>query len=90
MSSQALLRADEARNSAFDKALHGNSSESKGGVRAMMGKDNAAHAAAMDEYFQHWDNKDAKSETDEVRQSRTEDYASLTRQYVQPWDCDGG
>lgn len=46
----------------------------------MMGKDNAAHAAAMQEYFQHWDNKDAKDETEDVRQSRTEDYASLTRQ----------
>ncbi|KAK3191970.1 Delta(24)-sterol C-methyltransferase [Lecanicillium sp. MT-2017a] len=81
MSTQALLRADEARNSAFDKVLHGSASESKRGVRAMMGKDNAAHAAAMQEYFQHWDNKDAKDETEDVRQSRTEDYASLTRQY---------
>lgn len=80
MSTQALLRADEARNSAFDKVLHGCASESKRGVRAMMGKDNAAHAAAMQEYFQHWDNKDAKDETEDVRQSRTEDYASLTRQ----------
>jgi sterol 24-C-methyltransferase len=80
MSSQALLRADEARDSAFDKVLHGTSSTAKGGVRAMLGKDNAAHAAAMQEYFQHWDNKDAKNETEDVRQSRTEDYASLTRQ----------
>ena len=80
MSSQALLRADEARDSAFDKVLHGVSSKTKGGVRAMLGKDNAAHAAAMQEYFQHWDNRDAQNETEDVRQSRTEDYASLTGQ----------
>lgn len=79
-SNVALLRADEAKNSAFDKILHGSSTKSQGGVRAMMKKDNQAHAAAVYEYYQHWDNKLAKDETDEVRQARTEDYASLTRQ----------
>lgn len=80
MSSQTLLRADEARNSAFDKALHGDSSQGQGGIRAMMSKDKTARAAAVDEYFQHWDNKSAEDETSAVRQSRTDDYASITRQ----------
>lgn len=80
MSSQALLRVDDARNSAFDKALHGDSSKGQGGIRAMMSKDKTARAAAVDEYFQHWDNKTAEDETSAVRQSRTDDYASITRQ----------
>ncbi|KAM3452837.1 hypothetical protein MY3296_004253 [Beauveria thailandica] len=81
MSSQALLRVDEARNAAFDKALHGDSSQGQGGIRAMLSKNKTARAAAVDEYFQHWDNKTAEDETSAVRQARTDDYASITRQY---------
>lgn len=80
MVTQALLPADEARNAAFDKILHGKSSNSQGGVSAMLGKNHTAHAAASQAYFQHWDKKDAQDETEAVRQSRTDDYASLTRQ----------
>lgn len=80
MTSQALLRVDEARNAAFDKALHGDSSQGQGGIRAMLSKDKTARAAAVDEYFQHWDNKTAEDETSAVRQARTDDYASITRQ----------
>ena len=76
-----LLRADEARNSAFDRALHGKSANSQGGVKAMLGKNSKAHAAATQEYFQHWD-KTAGEEDEAVRQARKDDYASLTRQYV--------
>lgn len=47
----------------------------------MMNKDNSAHVAAVEEYFQHWDDKAAENETEAVRQARTDDYASLTRQY---------
>lgn len=79
--SQALLPADQARNMAFDKILHKNSSNSQGGLRAMINKDNEAHKAAVVEYFQHWDDKKAEDETEAVRQSRVIDYASLTRQY---------
>ncbi|KAM3516610.1 hypothetical protein NHJ13051_009744 [Beauveria bassiana] len=81
MSSQALLRVDEARNAAFDKALHGDSSQGQASIRAMLSKDKTARAAAVDEYFQHWDNKTAEDETPAVRQARTDDYASITRQY---------
>ncbi|KAL3961348.1 hypothetical protein ACCO45_002871 [Purpureocillium lilacinum] len=81
MMSQALLPADQAKNSAFDGILHRNSNKSQGGFRAMMNKDNSAHVAAVEEYFQHWDDKAAENETEAVRQARTDDYASLTRQY---------
>jgi sterol 24-C-methyltransferase len=80
MPSTELISYDEARNSAFDKALHGKSKESRGGMRAMMNKDNKAHAAAVDEYFQFFDNKKAEDEVEAVRQERTDNYASLTRQ----------
>lgn len=80
MTSQALLPADQATNAAFDKILHKGSSKSTGGVASMLGKNHAANDAASKAYFQHWDNKEAKDETDAVRQSRTDDYASLTRQ----------
>jgi hypothetical protein len=71
----------------------------------MLKKDREAQKAAVDDYFQHWDNKDAKSETeatravskqtntfcaatsrdvgtDILRQARTAEYESITRQYV--------
>lgn len=48
----------------------------------MMNKDSGAHVAAVNDYFQYWDNKKAEDETDIVRQDRTDNYASLTRQYV--------
>ena len=46
----------------------------------MINKDNKAHAAAVDEYFQYFDNKKAEDEVQAVRQERTDNYASLTRQ----------
>jgi sterol 24-C-methyltransferase len=79
-SSDALITADQSRKSAFDHALHRTSNKTQGGLRAMMSKDSAARNVAMDEYFHHWDNKKAEDETDAIRQARTEDYASLTRQ----------
>ncbi|KAH9903604.1 S-adenosyl-L-methionine-dependent methyltransferase [Xylariomycetidae sp. FL2044] len=81
VNSKELITAENARNSAFDHALHRDSGTTKGGLRAMMSKDHAARDAAMGEYFRHWDDKKAEDETDVIRQTRTEDYASLTRQY---------
>jgi sterol 24-C-methyltransferase len=79
-SSKALIKADQVKNSAFDSALHRGSTNSQGGLSAMMNKNNAARTVAMGEYFHHWDNQKAEDETEAVRQARTEDYASLTRQ----------
>lgn len=79
--SLALLPADQARNNKFDEILHKGSSKSQGGLSAMINKDNEAHKAAVVQYFQHWDDKKAEDETEAVRQSRIDDYASLTRQY---------
>lgn len=82
VSSQQLITSEQARNSAFDHALHGTSGTGQGGFKAMMSKDNGARKAAMEQYFQHWDDKKVEDETAEVRQVRTDDYATLTRQCV--------
>jgi hypothetical protein len=75
-----LEAEDHARDAAFAKALHGASAEARGGLLAMRKKDQAAQKAAVDEYFKHWDNKGAATETEEIRQARREEYATLTRQ----------
>jgi sterol 24-C-methyltransferase len=77
----ALEQEDHARDAAFNKALHGKSSEVTGGLMAMRQKDKAAQKAAIDEYFKHWDNKEAKEETEEIRKARRDEYATLTRHY---------
>lgn len=67
----ALEAEDHSRDAAFNKALHGISSEKRQGFMAMMKKDATSQKAAMDEYFKHWDNKDAASETAEIRAVRS-------------------
>ncbi|KAG4218186.1 hypothetical protein PC116_g33334, partial [Phytophthora cactorum] len=62
-----LEKQDKARDAAFNKAMHGETAQVKGGFRAMIGKGGKgtdAQRAAVDEYFKHWDNKDAKDETE--------------------------
>jgi sterol 24-C-methyltransferase len=45
------------------------------------GKGKDAQKLAVEDYFKHWDNKAAGVETEEVRKSRRDEYATLTRQY---------
>lgn len=75
-----LEKEDKERDAAFNKSLHGTSSDARGGFLAMAKKDAAAQKAAVDEYFKHWDNKLAATETEEVRKARRDEYATLTRQ----------
>ncbi|KAL8904968.1 MAG: hypothetical protein Q9207_002921 [Kuettlingeria erythrocarpa] len=77
----ALESEDHIRDAAFNQVLHGKSAEEKAGFRAMLKKDPAAQRAAIEEYFKHWDNKDAGVETAEVREARKAEYATLTRHY---------
>ncbi|KAK6851149.1 hypothetical protein PG987_000783 [Apiospora arundinis] len=79
--SKELITADMAKMSAFDNALHRNSNKAQGGLRAMMNKNSAAQNVAVEQYFQHWDDKKAEDETEEIRQARTADYATISRQY---------
>jgi sterol 24-C-methyltransferase len=66
----ALEREDKERDAAFNKALHGKSATSKGGISAMLGKGADAKKAAVDEYFKHWDSTDIKNETEADREVR--------------------
>ncbi|KAF3771097.1 hypothetical protein M406DRAFT_248043 [Cryphonectria parasitica EP155] len=65
----------------FENILHKKTATTDAGFSAMLKKDKEAQQAAVDEYFQHWDNKEAKDETEATRADRVKDYASLTRQY---------
>lgn len=68
----SLETEDHSRDAAFNKAMHGKSAEEKAGFRAMLKKDAGAQKAAVDEYFKHWDNKSAGTETQEVREVGSE------------------
>ncbi len=64
----ALEKEDKLRDAEFNRAMHGTSSNAQGGFSAMLQKDKKAQAAAVDEYFKHWDNKPAATETVEDRE----------------------
>lgn len=81
MAPHALEQEDHERDAAFNKAMHGKTSHSKGGLSSMLNKNTAALQEASQEYFKHWENKGAAEETPEVRAARRQEYASLTRQY---------
>ena len=59
---------DHSRDAAFNKAMHGKTASGRAGLMAIMGKDKAAQKTAVDEYFKHWDNKPAATETDKTRE----------------------
>jgi sterol 24-C-methyltransferase len=80
MAPVALEQQDKQRDAEFNKVMHGQTAQAKGGISAMLGKDQSAQKAAVDEYFKHWDNKPAEDETPEMREARKAEYATLTRQ----------
>lgn len=82
MGSYALETEDHSRDAQFNKVMHGKSAGERAGMLSMLKKDPAGQKAALDEYFKHWDNKSAEVETEEVREARRKEYATLTRQYV--------
>ena len=67
----ALETEDHSRDAAFNKALHGKSAAERAGFMSMLKKDPQAQKAAVDEYFKHWDNKSAETETKETREVRS-------------------
>jgi sterol 24-C-methyltransferase len=77
-----LEKEDHDRDAKFNNVLHGTSAGASGGVQSMLSKDKDAQKAAVDEYFKHWDNKSAETETEETRAARRSEYATLTRQCV--------
>lgn len=76
-----LEAEDHSRDAAFNKAMHKDSAQATGGLSAMVKKDHTAQKAASDEYFKHFENRDAMEETDADRESRKAEYATLTKHY---------
>lgn len=68
MAPAKLEAEDHQRDAEFNRILHGKSAEARGGFLAMRSKDAKAQKAAVDEYFKHWDNKSAETETEEIRE----------------------
>lgn len=81
MSKFELEKQDRNRDAAFKQALHGQTAANDNSFLNMMNKDKAAQKAAVDEYFKHWDNKASADETEETREARRKEYATLTRHY---------
>ncbi|KAI9751250.1 MAG: glutathione synthetase ATP-binding domain-like protein [Chaenotheca gracillima] len=81
MSPMSLEHEDHVRDAAFNKALHGKTAAERNSFMAMLKKDPMAQKAAVDEYFRHWDNKAASAETQQDRDDRKAQYATLTRHY---------
>jgi sterol 24-C-methyltransferase len=67
----ALEQEDHKRDADFMKAMHGKSTEAAGGFAAMLSKDKDAKKLAVDEYFKHFDDKRAETETDADREVRS-------------------
>lgn len=65
---QGLEAENHQRDADFNKALHGSSAQAKGGISAMFTKDREAKKLAVEEYFKHFDNKKAETETKEDRE----------------------
>ncbi|KAF7894876.1 hypothetical protein EAF00_006690 [Botryotinia globosa] len=82
MSALVVLEPQDLnRDSAFKKALHGQTGQADRSFINLMHKDKNAQKLAVDQYFKRWDNKVAKDETSLDRDARRKDYATLTRHY---------
>lgn len=60
-----------ARDMTFENVMHKKTATTHKGFSAMLNKDKEAQRAAVAEYFQHWDNKEAKNETEADREVST-------------------
>lgn len=69
------------QHTTFENIMHKKTAQTDAGFSAMLKKDNEAQRAAVADYFHHWSDKTAHTETDADRFTRKADYASLTRQY---------
>jgi len=66
--SNRLEQENHQRDAEFSKSLHGKNVTDSKGLMAFFKKDNSAQGAAIDQYFKHFDNKNAADETDEDRE----------------------
>lgn len=61
---------DYTKDAAFSHTLHGSSVQAKGGLQAMLKKNQGAQKAAIEEYLSYWDDdttSDVSPESEQVR-----------------------
>lgn len=68
------------KHTTFESIMHKKTAQTDQGFSAMLKKDKNAQRAAVAEYFQHWDNKEAKTETEADR--FVSPTSSTTRSYL--------
>jgi len=71
----------QIRDKEFSEALHGRKAVDATGYRAILSKNREAQKAASSTYFQFWDNKTAKNETEEDIHERSAKYTDLVNSY---------
>ena len=71
----------QIRDKEFSKALHGAKATDAAGYLAILKKNSEAQKQASSTYFQFWDNKTAKSETDDDIKARAANYTDLVNSY---------
>ena len=81
MSSITLEPQDLKRDADFKQALHGKTGQKSNSFLNIIQKNKEAQQLAVDEYFKHWDNQGADTETASTREARRKEYATLTRHY---------
>jgi sterol 24-C-methyltransferase len=71
----------QVRDKQFSEALHGRKVADATGALAILKKNADAQKVASSTYFQFWDNKTAKNETQEDIHERSEKYTDLVNSY---------
>lgn len=64
------------QHNTFESIIHKKTAQTDEGFSAMLKKDKDAQRAAVAEYFQHWDGKEAKTETDADRFVSTSEWSN--------------
>lgn len=81
VSAVRLEQEDHKRDADFSQAMHGGKATESGYFAGFLAKDKQASAEAAAEYFKHWDGFEDGNETEEEKQKRLAEYATLTRHY---------
>jgi len=71
---EAPSTESQIRDREFAKALHGKTATDRAGYLAILTKNSEAQKQASSAYFQFWDEKTAKTETEEDIKARSANY----------------
>ena len=63
-----LEEENHQRDAEFNQAMHGASAQEPSQFMAMLKKDAKAHQLSSDEYWKHWEHREAHTETEHDRE----------------------